>query len=85
MLCISRFVSFILGLASVGKTVEKAINSEVTLIRETAQQLNLDFKGSGTTPGVDSTSREGSPELLRMQERAAKAQCPGCPTGIQEH
>jgi uncharacterized membrane protein YqjE len=64
MLCITRLVSFILGLASVGKTVEKAINSEATLIRDTVSQLKLDLKESGTTPAADSTSREGSPELL---------------------
>lgn len=71
MRCITRLVSFILGLASVGKTVEKAINSEATLIRDTMSQLNLDLKGTGMTPGVDSTSPEGSPELLEYQKRAA--------------
>jgi hypothetical protein len=72
MLCITRLVSFILGLASVGKTVEKAINSEATLIRDTVSQLKLDLKDTGTTPAADSTSREGSPELLEYAAKAAK-------------
>lgn len=72
MHCITRLVSFILGLASVGKTVEKAINSEVTLIRDTVSQLKLDLKEPGMTPDAGSTSREGSPELLEYAARAEK-------------
>lgn len=75
MKCITRLVSFILGLASVGKTVEKAYNSEVALIRETASQLKLDL-GLEETPGMDSTSYQGSPRLLEYQARAEKAVTP---------